>query len=426
MITTILISFMQFSIIAPHSLHRHCIATQGTLYPKNIQLVMIDDVIVYYYNSSAEQEAVVPEWLNHPEGIEFWQEVHRNLKFNRYVMDTAVRVTSEHYNHSHDHFYQAHGRCGWKSDGTTEAFMSHAYDGKDFVSFDVSTRTWTAAVSHAVFYKRKRETDLEDLVRLVIHYESGCIRWLEKLLEFSVTVREPKVPAVSLFERPPHGNSEVEVTCHVTGFYPRAVQVEWLGAEGHPMVDGVNSGEVLPNGDGSYQLRKSLTVPQEAQDTQSYSCLVLHSSIAGNITVTWVPKKNLANVLMAIVIIVSVVLILTVLFKYLVWRRAVAQNPEYCRVQDNLTASKGRWTGAIYRQILGVIYLLSGGVPAPDLQLLVCVPRMGVLFWAGCWPSPPSSWSPWGPCYRSAPGQAVLEHFLHLCRLDHDLRLTRE
>eukprot|EP00063_Salmo_salar_P068893 XP_014043728.1 PREDICTED: major histocompatibility complex class I-related gene protein-like isoform X4 [Salmo salar] len=296
MITTILISFMQFSIVAPHSLHRHCIATQGTLYPKNIQLVMIDDVTVYYYNSSAEQEAVVPEWLNHPEGIEFWQEVNRNLKFNRFVMDTAVRVTSEHYNHSHDHFYQAHGRCGWKSDGTTEAFMSHAYDGKDFVSFDVSTRTWTAAVSHAVFYKRKRETDLEDLVRLVIHYESGCIRWLKKLLQFSVTFREPKV------------------------------QVEWLGAEGLPMVDGVSSGEVLPNGDGSYQLRKSLTVPQEAQDTQSYSCLVLHSSVAGNITLTWAPKKNLANVLMAIVIIVSVVLILTVLFKYLVRRRAVGKS----------------------------------------------------------------------------------------------------
>lgn len=62
---------------------------------------MIDDVTVYYYNSSAEQEAVVPEWLNHPEGIEFWQEVNRNLKCNRFVMDTAVRVTSEHYNHSH-------------------------------------------------------------------------------------------------------------------------------------------------------------------------------------------------------------------------------------------------------------------------------------------------------------------------------------
>lgn len=38
------------------------------------------------------------------------------------------------------------------------------------------------------------------------------------------------------------------------------------------------------------------------------------------------PKKNLANVLMAIVIIVSVVLILTVLFKYLVRRRAVGKS----------------------------------------------------------------------------------------------------
>ncbi|XP_045542983.1 T-cell surface glycoprotein CD1b3, partial [Salmo salar] len=86
--------------------------------------------------------------------------------------------------------------------------------------------------------------------------------------------------------------SKVEVACHVTGFYPWAVQVEWLGAEGLPMVDGVSSGEVLPNGDGSYQLRKSLTVLQEAQDTQSYSCLVLHSSVAGNITLTWVLKTR--------------------------------------------------------------------------------------------------------------------------------------
>ncbi|XP_035638855.1 uncharacterized protein LOC118391121 isoform X9 [Oncorhynchus keta] len=390
MITTILISFMQFSIIAPHSLHRHCIATQGTLYPKNIQLVMIDDVIVYYYNSSAEQEAVVPEWLNHPEGIEFWQEVHRNLKFNRYVMDTAVRVTSEHYNHSHDHFYQAHGRCGWKSDGTTEAFMSHAYDGKDFVSFDVSTRTWTAAVSHAVFYKRKRETDLEDLVRLVIHYESGCIRWLEKLLEFSVTVREPK-GGMAGGRGASHGRRGEQWggAAQRRRFIPAKEEPDCpTGSPGHPELQ-------LPGAPQQYswEHHSNLGAKEEpGQCAHGYS----HHCICS--LDTHCPFQVFS----------------------------MEESSRYCRVQDNLTASKGRWTGAIYRQILGVIYLLSGGVPAPDLQLLVCVPRMGVLFWAGCWPSPPSSWSPWGPCYRSAPGQAVLEHFLHLCRLDHDLRLTRE
>ncbi|KAJ7995233.1 hypothetical protein DPEC_G00242410 [Dallia pectoralis] len=298
-ITTLFQAFMLLSIGATHSFHRHCIASQGTSYPKNLQIVMIDDVMVYYYNSSAERDAVMPEWMNHREGIEFWREMHQNLKYNRFVMDTAVRSTSERFNHSHDHIYQAHGRCGRRSDGSVDAAMSHAYDGKDFVSFDVQTRTWTAAVPHAAFYKRKRESDLEDIVRLVIHYESGCVRWLENLLQFSVKVREPKVPKVIVFERLTPESSEVEVTCHVTGFYPRGVQVEWLGSEGLPLVNGVISGEVLPNGDGSYQQRKILTVTQEVRYNQSYSCLVQHSSLTGNITVTWVSKQSLSSTVIA-------------------------------------------------------------------------------------------------------------------------------
>ncbi|KAL0973414.1 hypothetical protein UPYG_G00203270 [Umbra pygmaea] len=334
-ITTHFVICMQLFVVDLHSFHRHCIATQGTLYPKNIQIVMVDDVIVYYYNSSAEQDAVMPEWMNHPEGIELWREMNQNLKYNRFVMESAVKITSEYFNHSHGHIYQAHGQCGWRSDGSIDAFMSHAYDGKDFVSFNVQTRSWTAAASHGVFYKRKRENNLEDLVRLVIHYESGCIRWLEKLLQFSVKVRESKVPEGVLFERVARDSSEVEVTCHVTGFYPRAVQVEWLGPEGLPLVEGVISGEVLPNGDGSYQMRKSLTVPQGVQNTQSYSCLVLHSSRTGNFTLTWGPKKNLATMFivtgLCIIVPVAFILILGVLFKMVVIGhiyKAAEQNPE--------------------------------------------------------------------------------------------------
>lgn len=80
--------------------------------------------------------------------------------------------------------------------------------------------------------------------------------------------------------------SAIEVTCHVTGFYPREVRVEWLGANELPLTEGVISGEVLPNGDGTYQLRKILTV-LEGQGAQSYSCQVAHSSVPENITVSW-------------------------------------------------------------------------------------------------------------------------------------------
>ncbi|XP_031429400.1 major histocompatibility complex class I-related gene protein-like [Clupea harengus] len=272
-----------------HSLHRRCAATQGNSYPKNIQFLMVDDIMVYYY-ISAGKEPSIPKWLNHSEGIFLWGEIRRNLNYNRFIMDTAVRLTSERFNHSHDHIYQAHGRCDYKDEYISSA-MSHAYDGKDFVSFDVESNTWVAAVPEAQFYKRKREDNIEDLHRLIHSYKYGCIDWLKKLLLFSQEERKEKVPDVVLIEKSSPGSSDTAVTCHVTGFYPRAVQVEWLNQEGH-ILDRVSSGEVLPNGDGTYQISRTLSVPDGARWSQIYRCQVVHSSVTGHITVEWEPNRS--------------------------------------------------------------------------------------------------------------------------------------
>lgn len=61
---------------------------------------MVDDFIVYYYNS-ASKETQIPKWLNHSEGVPFWEELRSTLIFNRHVMNAAVRITSERFNHSH-------------------------------------------------------------------------------------------------------------------------------------------------------------------------------------------------------------------------------------------------------------------------------------------------------------------------------------
>lgn len=89
--------------------------------------------------------------------------------------------------------YQAHGRCTLnKEDNSVSAFLGHAYDGKDFVSFDVTSRTWVASVPEAVFYKKKREENTEDLQRMIISYNYGCIDWLKKLLDFSKEERKER------------------------------------------------------------------------------------------------------------------------------------------------------------------------------------------------------------------------------------------
>ncbi|XP_048836902.1 major histocompatibility complex class I-related gene protein-like [Brienomyrus brachyistius] len=299
---------------AVHSLHRHCVASQGTRFLKNIQFLMVDDITVYYYKSGSSEDPTVPAWLNHTEGLELWKQVSLNLNFNRHVMDTAVRLTAEHFNHSDDHTYQAHGHCELNPDGTSRSFMSHAYDGMDFVSFDVERKSWVAVVPQAIFYKQRRESDMFDLNRLIAHYQSGCINWLKKLLEYSISVRKTRVPEVKLFARNPPMTSAIEVTCHVTGFYPREVHVEWLGADELPLMEGVISGEVLPNGDLTYQLRKILRVPED-QGTQSYSCRVAHSSVPENITVIWAPETTrLYGIIPGVLLAVLVLMLFAVIF----------------------------------------------------------------------------------------------------------------
>ncbi|KAM6986736.1 T-cell surface glycoprotein CD1a-like [Aplochiton taeniatus] len=156
----------------------------------------------------------------------------------RNVIEKALGLASAVFNYSHDPIYQCHGHIELLSD-TSHSFISHTYDGKDFVSLDIQTGTWTADNPQASFYQHKREED---------------------------------------------------ITCLVTGFYPRKVQVEWLGPEGIPLVEGVTSGEVLPNGDGSYQLRKELTVSLDTHVSPNFSCMVLHTSV--NTTKFWAQNEE--------------------------------------------------------------------------------------------------------------------------------------
>lgn len=95
------ISYISFCVfIDVHTLHRRCAATQGTLFPKNIQFLMVDDVLVYYYVSGLK-ESSIPKWLKHLEGVLLWDEIRSNLKYNRFIMDTAIKMTSKRFNHSH-------------------------------------------------------------------------------------------------------------------------------------------------------------------------------------------------------------------------------------------------------------------------------------------------------------------------------------
>ncbi|KAM4642025.1 hereditary hemochromatosis protein-like [Discoglossus pictus] len=77
--------------------------------------------------------------------------------------------------------------------------------------------------------------------------------------------------------------------CQVYGFYPRDVDVKWV-KNGIEDVYSEEAKQILPNPDGTYQIR--VTVEVTPQEGDSYSCHVDHSSLKEIMIILWDPSKD--------------------------------------------------------------------------------------------------------------------------------------
>ncbi|TSK28293.1 hypothetical protein Baya_2480 [Bagarius yarrelli] len=53
--------------------------------------------------------------------------------------------------------YQGYSRCDLYPNGTIKSWLSHAFNGRDFLSLDIESRTYIASVYQAEKFKRQRE-----------------------------------------------------------------------------------------------------------------------------------------------------------------------------------------------------------------------------------------------------------------------------
>ncbi|XP_053540584.1 H-2 class I histocompatibility antigen, D-D alpha chain isoform X2 [Ictalurus punctatus] len=216
-----------------HSISGFFISSQGLSLPNYMERITVNDVTIFYHDSGKNIIAPCPKWLNTTTGQQHWENIRVISQHNKQMIATAIESAIQQFNltgsHADINIYQGYSRCDLYPNGTMKASLAHAFNGKDFLSLDFDK------------------------------------------------------PKVRLFERQRAGSTLL--TCHVTGFYPRAVQVKWIGADLQLVDDEMN--DVLPNGDGTFQTRSSVIRPEENTGDQRYSCVVHHSSLEGNITVTW-------------------------------------------------------------------------------------------------------------------------------------------
>ncbi|XP_041082024.1 BOLA class I histocompatibility antigen, alpha chain BL3-7-like, partial [Polyodon spathula] len=145
-------------------------------------------------------------------------------------------------------------------------------------------------------------------------------------------------PEVTLLQRKARGSADMEVLCHVTGFFPRAVEVTWVRDGQDQLEEGVQNGEVLLNQDGTYQLRKILTVSPEEQGRHRYSCQVDHISFKEKQIYIWDPNMRSSSdggppIGIIAGVIVGVLLLVAAVIGVVIWKRRQggAQKSDYSK-----------------------------------------------------------------------------------------------
>ncbi|KAI2646053.1 T-cell surface glycoprotein CD1a [Labeo rohita] len=140
-------------------------------------------------------------------------------------------------------------------------------------------------------------------------------------------------PQVRLIQKANSDSGGFRVSCLATGFYPRHINLT-LFRDGQPVADHeITGGDLLPNGDGTYQMRKSLEI--SAADKRKYTCSATHLSLDNKLDVTleFDHGEPFKSVIPSVLTVLALMLVFGVAAAIIVWKRRRAASTKTCCCQ---------------------------------------------------------------------------------------------
>ncbi|XP_038870427.1 major histocompatibility complex class I-related gene protein-like isoform X2 [Salvelinus namaycush] len=246
--------------------------SQSTGLPEFSAVAYLDEEPIYSYDSSTKEVVARQEWVKEAVDPDFWGRSTHILMETENVFKDNMNTARARFNQTSALVLQKLYKCEWDEEtGATDGHEQYGYGGEDFLLFDMKNERWIAPVRQGLITKMKWDDNVK--LKAKIHYLTHtCIEWLKKYVPYQRSMLERTVPPqVTLFQK----NLSCPVTCHATGFYPKAIKIFW-GRDGVEIHDDVVHEETLPNGDGTYQKRTHLTVSPEDLQKYNYTCTVQH------------------------------------------------------------------------------------------------------------------------------------------------------
>ncbi|XP_066524797.1 zinc-alpha-2-glycoprotein-like isoform X2 [Hoplias malabaricus] len=259
-------------------------------------VTLLNDTQIDSYSSRDGIRTPKQSWMKEIEERE-WKAGTEKLKNDGDLLHNFLDTQMNFSGHdpSERHILQWRNGCeGEKlpdeSVSTLNCINEIAYDGEDLISHDWTSQKWTVSAAQSSELQKKWKDENENLQKALSLKSVDCVEWLEIYLQYSSETK-PTVPDVYVFvKKSQTESSRLTLTCLATGFYPKDLKMRVRRFTTSLPDHLLTSSGVRPNGDGTYQLRKSVDVQEE--DAAGYDCSVEHSTFNGSMIKPWEGKRT--------------------------------------------------------------------------------------------------------------------------------------
>ncbi|XP_078806931.1 major histocompatibility complex class I-related gene protein-like isoform X1 [Oryzias latipes] len=257
--------------------------------PGFIILVLVDDVLMTYYDSNITTMVPRQDWLKEVVDEEFWKSYTKISLYAQQTFIGDIERAKQLYNQTEGVLVvQLMCGCEWDEEtGEVKGYSQLGYDGEDFLSFDLKTESWTAANQFAEIMKHQWDNNKPFNAGWKNDLDEIFPKWLKEFVNLGRRfLMRTVLPSVSLLQK----SSSSPVSCHATGFYPDRADLFWR-RDGEEIHEGVKKGQILPNNDGTFQMSVDLQLPPEAE-THRYECVFQLSGVKEDV-ITELEKEQI-------------------------------------------------------------------------------------------------------------------------------------
>ncbi|XP_053149240.1 major histocompatibility complex class I-related gene protein-like [Hemicordylus capensis] len=272
-----------------HSLHHFYLGVSEPVQglPWFTQLGYVDDQLITRYDSSTRKDQPQVAWMEKAEDAQFWKwETHHAWDAELFFRQALLTLRSRYNQSGGLHTWQCLLGCELSKDGKQKGrFMQCGYDGRDFISLDKETFTWTA-VNDAKAPLTKRKWEAEPTIKGIWkgYLEKKCFQRLQTYLDYGKeTLLRTEPPLVKVIHKAAYEGRET-LLCRADSFFPKEIDATWR-KEGEVWEQETFHGGVTPNSDGTYHTWLSIEI--DPKERKLYQCHVEHDGLWGPLDLAW-------------------------------------------------------------------------------------------------------------------------------------------